>query len=141
MERVSIGDYIIRDSIGYFYRRSAAHFEDQYTPVIEAPDSLPSHMQRVYLELKDLTQRQISLQKYMAKKCPGASKEEVNLLHTQLATMFALSSTLRDRLSLYEPAPSIKVSLVYARSSNGVFGQDGKLPWHDTPIKDDFQHF
>ena len=141
MERVSTGDYIIRDSIGYFYRRSAANFEAQYTPVIEAPESLPHHMQRVYLELKDLTQRQISLQKYIAKKCLGASKEEVNLLHTQLANMFALSGTLRDRLSLHGPAPSIKVSLVYARSSNGVFGQDGKLPWHDTPIKEDFEHF
>ena len=141
MGRVYIGDYIIRDSMGYFYRRSAANFEAQYTPVIEAPEYLPPHMQRVYLELKDLTQRQISLQKYIAKKCPGASKEEVHLLHTQLATMIALSGTLRDRLSLHGPAPSIKVSLVYARSSNGVFGQDGKLPWHDTPIKEDFQHF
>ena len=136
--RVNIGDWVIRGIKGEYYPCKPDIFDKSYKATQDAPSYLPDHMQRVYMEHKDLHERLVNLVKYRVNGFPHASPEEKSLLVRQEALMESLEWTLRQRLSLYGPSQETKITLIYARSLNNVIGQDGKLPWN---IRGDIQHF
>ena len=136
--RVNVGDWVIRGIRGEYYPCKPDIFDRSYEATQDVPNYLPQHMQRVYMEHKDLQERLVNLVKYRVNGFPHASPEEKSLLVRQEALMESLEWTLRQRLALYGPSQETKITLIYARSLNNVIGQDGKLPWN---IPGDMQHF
>ena len=136
--RVDMGDWVIRGIKGEHYPCKPDIFDKSYQATQEAPNYLPQHMQRVYMEHKELHERLVNLVKFRVNGFPHASQEEKSLLVRQESLMESMEWTLRQRLALYGPSKETKVALIYARSINNVIGQGGKLPWS---IPEDMKHF
>lgn len=136
--RVDVGDYVIRGIKGEYYPCKPDIFTQSYVEAITVPNYLPAHMQRVYVELVELEKKIIALIRYQAKGYPGASELEKDLLASQVKFMDTYAATLGERLAQYASSQETKVNLIYAKSINGVIGQDGKLPWN---IREDLKHF
>lgn len=98
---VNAGDWILQQDDGELYPCSAEYFAYKYTDSLMAPDHLPDHMKRVFVEVKELDQKLALLGKYLGEGGQHSSPEELELQHTQFHHMGNYSKTLHQRLAMY----------------------------------------
>ena len=98
------GDFVVREAgTGFpsWSLLSAEDFANNFKPVATAPEYLPEHMKRVYVEVKELDAKLAALGKYLGDGGPHSSAMELDIQKDQFDHMDAYSKALHKRLAMY----------------------------------------